>query len=591
MKKFLLIIIAVMFSFAISGCLEKRVVKDKETYSEGELFDSDSFESDDETEDSASDENNPVIDDTPVTPDEDDDDGWGGDDRPDNDPNPDKDNPFPDGFDFPDEDAVTEFTGAHFSYEFDGTKTTAEMTALDGNNSIKFKKGSLPSNVSGKASFRYVNDFDEITFSFSEEDLHTLDNIELDGTVNSAVWKINGQTHGFFSGTVKKESFTKSGILYNSIKLSGNDLLFTKYGDDPVDDSDSELPDDFEVPDITEDEYSGLYFMQSGSNYAGQVNAVTEENTIKFKASSTARINFTNCPKAHCFSTSFSSAYGNINFRAAFNSETFPATVELEKDGYSYLRWIAGNFQYGHFLGIIKIHQYEENGFPNFTIELLDADSKDIYFVKEVENEDSDGDGVPNYDDGCPFDPLKTAPGLCGCGESDADSDGDGVPDCIDNCIEDFNPGQEDLDSDGGGDACDPDIDGDGIFNIFDNCPLNYNPDQKDMNNNGIGDACDPDIDGDGILNENDNCPFHSNTNQEDGDEDGTGDACDLCPADPLKTVPGVCGCGTADIDTDGDGVLDCDDNCPLVYNKSQLDSDGDGIGDACDDNPYSPDN
>lgn len=48
---------------------------------------------------------------------------------------------------------------------------------------------------------------------------------------------------------------------------------------------------------------------------------------------------------------------------------------------------------------------------------------------------DSDGDGIPDCVDLCPFDPLKTAPGTCGCGVPDTDSDGDGIPDCIDNCL------------------------------------------------------------------------------------------------------------------------------------------------------------
>ena len=49
----------------------------------------------------------------------------------------------------------------------------------------------------------------------------------------------------------------------------------------------------------------------------------------------------------------------------------------------------------------------------------------------------------------------------------------------------------------------------------------------------------------------------------------------DYCPDDLDKTVPGICGCGVADTDTDGDNTPDCQDNCPDDPNKIEPGSRG----------------
>lgn len=105
------------------------------------------------------------------------------------------------------------------------------------------------------------------------------------------------------------------------------------------------------------------------------------------------------------------------------------------------------------------------------------------------------------------------------------DSDGDGIPDSSDNCPYVANPTQQDSDSDGIGDACD-------------NCANNINPNQSDRDGDGIGDACDNcisiansgqvDSDGDLIGDACDNCPFVANPDQLDSDLNMIGDACEL---------------------------------------------------------------
>jgi hypothetical protein len=249
---------------------------------------------------------------------------------------------------------------------------------------------------------------------------------------------------------------------------------------------------------------------------------------------------------------------------------------------------------------------------------------------------DSDGDGTADCNDGCPLDPLKLAPGVCGCGIVDVDSDGDGTFDCHDGCpldplkvaVGQCGCGVEDTDSDGDGtadchDGCpldplkiaagqcgcgvsDGDTDGDGTADCNDGCPLDPLKVAPGTCGCGVSDA---DSDGDGTPDCNDPCPLDPlkidpglcgcGVSDVDTDGDGTPNCFDLCPNDPDKIDPGICGCGVADVDSDGDGALDCEEMCPLDPLKldpgicgcgvPDVDTDGDGALDCVELCPLDP--
>jgi hypothetical protein len=199
------------------------------------------------------------------------------------------------------------------------------------------------------------------------------------------------------------------------------------------------------------------------------------------------------------------------------------------------------------------------------------------------------------------------------------DMDGDGVPDMTDNCPLTANTDQVDSDGDGLGDACDlpgfisgrvmDEVTGLGIEgvwvsasgtnsggvytdslgdfsiaglesgdyivyassaaylneyydNVSDSASATLVAVNPGEDTSGIDLVLSPDTDGDGIEDPADNCPLVPNADQGDLDGDSVGDACDD--------------------DVDGDGVSNDVDNCILIANPGQADTDGDGYGDAC---------
>jgi cysteine-rich repeat protein len=189
---------------------------------------------------------------------------------------------------------------------------------------------------------------------------------------------------------------------------------------------------------------------------------------------------------------------------------------------------------------------------------------------------DDDNDGFSDIDEGiCGTDPLSIADvpldtdddDLCDNGV-DNDDDNDTIPDQVE--------------IQAGTDPRDPDTDNDNVRDDEDNCPLTPNSNQANTDANlaqqpgsliqgdSLGDACDDNDDNDLLT---------------DVEEDTNNNLVYDLGAEPNPKNP----------DTDGDGVLDGEDNCILVTNQDQQNTDqelfnagermivGDALGDACD--------
>ncbi|MGH0037146.1 MAG: PQQ-dependent sugar dehydrogenase [Myxococcota bacterium] len=137
-----------------------------------------------------------------------------------------------------------------------------------------------------------------------------------------------------------------------------------------------------------------------------------------------------------------------------------------------------------------------------------------------------------------------------------------------------------------------PDSDGDGVSDLADNCTLLANPGQQDVDDDLFGDACDCDFDGDRICVTSDTLIFVSDAGLgvDDGgdgtdmDSDGDVDEADLgmFATQKLQGEPGPSALREPR-DRDKDGVSDGTDNCTTVANEGQQDTDADGFGDICD--------
>ena len=251
----------------------------------------------------------------------------------------------------------------------------------------------------------------------------------------------------------------------------------------------------------------------------------------------------------------------------------------------------------------------------NVTLSIIDVDGDEHQLSSTfefIDQNDLDGDGIPNANDDCPDVAGTSTQDLNGCPDDDGDgysnfadafpndanewldSDGDGVGDNADAFPNDANE-WVDTDGDGVGDNSDVfpmnvyeqfDSDGDGVGDNSDAFPNNPS-ENADSDGDGVGDNADAfptnafeqyDSDGDGVGDNSDAFPNDS-TESVDSDGDGVGDLNDLCSNTIQDAEVDGNGCSQAQLDSDGDGYLDTQDTFPLDSTQWQ-DTDGDGYGD-----------
>lgn len=203
------------------------------------------------------------------------------------------------------------------------------------------------------------------------------------------------------------------------------------------------------------------------------------------------------------------------------------------------------------------------------------AESGELQCTDDEPIDDSDKDGTPNCLDQCAQGDDSLLGSACDGEDSDTCASGkmlcseSGMLECTD-------------------DAAFDDEDGDSISDCTDNC---------EGDQSLIGEACDG-ADSDSCLSGTFLCTSgvlecSDATALDDADMDGVADCDDACPDDPDKATPGICGCGVSELDTDGDGIPDCQECKGLCDSSNPLaDEDQDGVSncdeleagtDACD--------
>lgn len=276
---------------------------------------------------------------------------------------------------------------------------------------------------------------------------------------------------------------------------------------------------------------------------------------------------------------------------------------------------------------------YIENGI-NITLTANCGEWTDSFDTKLVRvlfppGGDLDGDGISDEADSCPNghgadegwkSNQATDRDSDGCHdfEEDLDDDNDLVADIDDDCVSELgwvSTAATDHDSDGCADLTeDDDDDNDRVIDTYDLCDKGEIGWESKPYTDWDGDGCndlseDDDDDNDMVIDSADSCwrgfsNWISNSEfdydgdgcydlSEDSDDDNdgvedvneTGVTLDECPRSPLNAQDvDERGCDATERDTDGDGVVDADDQCPGTPNGNGVNSvgcadlDGDGI-------------